>query len=801
MVSQRPSLRLLSIIAEPSTSLPPSPAPLTSSLPSPSSSTSPQTFSNPHSRSISPLPQTPQSPGSDSDSDSQEYVRLPLDPPKRQWEEDRQLGLPFEERVQREQKRLLARQVDGTPAGNDAHAQLQSSTQAGLSRCTSQEALGPDRAPSARKGRPTLQVPHPDWRLTLDEPSLRSMTSTPSLATQFSQKARSPLSPLRPPWSAISRPYHSAGATSSTLSLSLGHLRLPGSFGKSTTFLGASSAQTGGRESTGSRRLFSKGKGKEKDKSLSDGDLDDGEEEEEALDSWQVIEQPAIGEPGPSTRVRPNRPRLTLKPPLKAFDISTSPYEERAVGGKRENDTRVDPFPISAEPASSPETERPSSISPTPTNFYPPPAPFSSSTPTPTITSSLHPPARVLDQDLESRRQRCGSMRTRPAPPPPSEFLNKQVHRPAPPPPPVRTGFIRATPPYSPTSPSMPSPLSGIPAPVALPHALQTSCTVPVLTPTPIQGPANRRRTPPPPPPPPQTAMVPNVSRAAELYDRALEVPLPPTPSDPSSVRPWIPILSGEKDREIQREVRRRYGYAPGPHLYSNASSTYTQPPAPAPNDYPITARTGPAVDYTHVPAVPSRLAVSIPTYSQSPPLSSRSITSSPATPRGHHFPGRPLPMTPRVASPAAIVGNGLPSSVGIMQNRSHRQHDQIHNHTDVNVPEGLLIDFETDLNSNNRSSGTMGGGDVDGTAAVGENGTDFPISSPGSAVDDERQSVFESAGSSDTSSAASPVVAAPPPPQFSEYTNLDVLLSRMEENHNGTNYDVRTMRSNFCSH
>jgi hypothetical protein len=135
------------------------------------------------------------------------------------------------------------------------------------------------------------------------------------------------------------------------------------------------------------------------------------------------------------------------------------------------------------------------------------------------------------------------------------------------------------------------------------------------------------------------------------------------------------------------------------------------------------------------------------------------------------------------------------------MQNRSHRQHDQIHNHTDVNVPEGLLIDFETDLNSNNRSSGTMGGGDVDGTAAVGENGTDFPISSPGSAVDDERQSVFESAGSSDTSSAASPVVAAPPPPQFSEYTNLDVLLSRMEENHNGTNYDVRTMRSNFCSH
>jgi hypothetical protein len=157
----------------------------------------------------------------------------------------------------------------------------------------------------------------------------------------------------------------------------------------------------------------------------------------------------------------------------------------------------------------------------------------------------------------------------------------------------------------------------------------------------------------------------------------------------------------------------------------------------------------------------------------------------------------------PHVASPVATVVNGLPSSVGIMQGWSHRrqqQHDQIHNHTDVNVPEGLLIDFETDLDSNNRSGSTYGG-DVDGTAAGDENGTDFPISSPGSAADDERQSVFESAGSSDTSSAASPVVTAPPPLQFSEYTDLDTLLSRMEENQNGTNYDARTMRSNFCSH
>src|ERR1700735_692938 len=100
------------------------------------------------------------------------------------------------------------------------------------------------------------------------------MTSAPSLATQFSNKSRSLRSPLRPssPILAIPRPYHSAGPASSTLSLSLGHLR---SFGRSTTSLGVLSAQTGGREGTGSRRLFSKGKGKEKEKSHSDGDIDE----------------------------------------------------------------------------------------------------------------------------------------------------------------------------------------------------------------------------------------------------------------------------------------------------------------------------------------------------------------------------------------------------------------------------------------------------------------------------------------------------------------------------------------------
>jgi hypothetical protein len=356
----------------------------------------------------------------------------------------------------------------------------------------------------------------------------------------------------------------------------------------------------------------------------------------------------------------------------------------------------------------------------------------------------------------------------------------------------VHAGSIRATPSYSPISPSTPSPLSDVSTPVAPFLTLQTNCPIPVLIPTPIPGSTRRRTSPPPPPPPPlKNGTVPNVPWASESYDLALETPLPPTPADSSSVRPWMPMLSTEREHGIQQEVGRRYGYAPGPHPYFNASSNYTQPLAPAPSDYPVTARTRPAVDYTHVPSVPSRLAVSIPTSSRSPSFSPTSVASSPATPHGHHFPGRPLPRTPRVSPPVATAGNGLPPSAGVMQNQTHsqRQYGQIHNYAGVNVPEGLLIDFETDLDSNRSNS--IGGGDIN---RVAENGEDFLTSSPRSTTDDERRSVFESAGSSDTSSAASPVIAAPYPPQFSEYTDLDVLLSRIEENQNGTDYDVRTI-------
>jgi hypothetical protein len=754
ITSVTPSQRVLSIIVEPPTSLPSSPNPTMASLPSPPPSTStsptapsfPQQSSNTPPRSNSPLPPTPKSPESDSESDSREYVCLPLEPSQRQWEEDRQLGLTLEERVQRELKRQRAAQADDTQLGSDAQSQPQSPTYAGSLECKSQETLGSD---PARKGRTTLRVPHPDWRLTLDEPSLRSVTSAPSLTTQFSQKPRSPRSPLRlsSPTSATSRPYHSAGPASSTLSLSLAHLRLPGTFTRSTTSLGLLSGQTGGRENTGPRRLFSKGKGKEKERSSSDGDLDD--RDEETLDSWEIIDEQDIDVQDPSTKVRP---KLTLKSHLKTFDISTT-YGEKPVEGRRagDNDTRVDPFPISAEP-SSPETERPSSISPTPTNFYPPSTPFSvfPHSPTATTTPSFYPTSCVLDQNqVQARRQRCASMRTRQAPPLPAAFLDQQIRRPAPPP--LHVSSIR---PISPTSPSMPS------------RGLRTKSPIHLSADPYVQVPMKR----------------PTANWAPEPYDRAPEVSTLP---DANLVRFWTPTLSAEKEPTIEREVGRRYSYAPGPHSYFNTFPTYMQVPSSASSDFPMPVRARPAVDYAHVPPVSSRLAVSIPTHSHCQP-SSPSVGSSPATPRGH-YPGRPLPLTPSASSPITAYGHSFLPSAHIVQNRSQGEiQDQIH--SIGNVPEGLLIDLETDLDSNNSGgSSSIGEGRTDRTVTAGN----FSNVSANSA---DRGSVFEINDGLHVASSTSAAATAPERSQLLEYTDLDVLLSRMEdESHNGSDYDVRT--------
>lgn len=146
--------------------------------------------------------------------------------------------------------------------------------------------------------------------------------------------------------------------------------------------------------------------------------------------------------------------------------------------------------------------------------------------------------------------------------------------------------------------------------------------------------------------------------------------------------------------------------------------------------------------------------------------------------------------MTPGALSPVSVVGSGVPSFRG----RGDDQHPsgQAHDRAGSNgrVPEALLIDFETEIEANHGSSV---GDDIDRTSAAVENSGD--LLSSGLAAEDEQRSVFESTGSSNTSIATSPVVASERP-QFSEYTDLDILLARLERNdHNGTDYDVRDIR------
>jgi len=120
-------------------------------------------------------------------------------------------------------------------------------------------------------------------------------------------------------------------------------------------------------------------------------------------------------------------------------------------------------------------------------------------------------------------------------------------------------------------------------------------------------------------------------------------------------------------------------------------------------------------------------------------------------------------------------------------QNRG--QQTSNYTHGDVHVPEALLIDFDTELDSNNSGNSSSIGDNMDLTSAAVENVGDLLSFS---AREDEEGSVFESAGSSNTLNTASPVIERP---QFSEYTDLDVLLSRLEgQNRNGADYDVRTI-------
>lgn len=266
-------------------------------------------------------------------------------------------------------------------------------------------------------------------------------------------------------------------------------------------------------------------------------------------------------------------------------------------------------------------------------------------------------------------------------------------------------------------------------------------------------------------------------------------MPLPSTPSsDSDSARRWTPIISSEREREIEREVVRLYGYAPGPHPhFSNTgtnSTSYAQ--LPTPSEPPIRGR---QVDYTHVPPVPSRLALSIPSMSQSPTISPMStVGPSSAIPRGH-YPGRPLPMPPSATSHIMSGTSKTISSTAISQ-KLGIAHGPYGNENASQNPEALLIDFDTEVDLNSSASGAASGGIMDRTDVAVENGDLSDTSNISSMPHAEYQAIDVSREASGGSSVVE--VPAPETLQFSEYTDLDFLVSRLEgENRNGSDYDV----------
>jgi hypothetical protein len=142
--------------------------------------------------------------------------------------------------------------------------------------------------------------------------------------------------------------------------------------------------------------------------------------------------------------------------------------------------------------------------------------------------------------------------------------------------------------------------------------------------------------------------------------------------------------------------------------------------------------------------------------------------TTSPLSDRGpqvpHHYPGRPLPRPPGPESP-------LYMSYGL-------RHDPVMPLAQQNghVPEGLLIDFESDcLESAVQPQSQQGDHSVDRGTSETPLRSPPPVQLP-----------------LPTTPTPTPTSERPLPPAFSQYTDLDLILSRLEdEDRTGANYEV----------
>lgn len=337
------------------------------------------------------------------------------------------------------------------------------------------------------------------------------------------------------------------------------------------------------------------------------------------------------------------------------------------------------------------------------------------------------------------------SLRDRKAPPVP--FVKRPKQRPAPPPP-------------------APTPLAD-PVPIG-----------PVLT-------SVRTRKPPPPPPKKKPQAIASSPLGADswrpdddpetgtsIFKRALTIPLPLTPVDTSRFDYETITRASAIHDDVHPPV-----VSSVPPSVPRIPLNEPQSPYRSPFDELSELIDQP---YARRDLGNSRPWASMPT---SPLVYSQIPEPGPSTSR-RHYPGRPLPRPPgttRALVDSTYAGHG-DSTIDDVR-------------IDVQCPEGLLID-------------------LDDTSLMGHSGTSTPQTDrshiqtsapPSSASSTEFLGLVTDstiASNYESSNVSTPTAVLPASAQFSEFTDLDVLVSRLnEERRNGADYDVRPQISLISPH
>ncbi|RDB27794.1 hypothetical protein Hypma_002152 [Hypsizygus marmoreus] len=318
---------------------------------------------------------------------------------------------------------------------------------------------------------------------------------------------------------------------------------------------------------------------------------------------------------------------------------------------------------------------------------------------------------------------------------PPVPFVTRPVRRPAPPPPP----------------PVVPPPLGPI---------LTSVRTRKVNSPSP----------PPPPPPPKPHALSPSPlsnetwhseDESTSILQRAVTTPLPSTPIDPTPQQaPTVPITPTPEN--------------PPQPVYQSPS---------IPDTFPNDERMPMQISFTNLadsigPTMPGHLPDSV---SLSTLVSPEEFSPT----ARHHYPGRPLPRPP--GTTRTLVDSTYAGNEDLQVNRD--------DYLRTICPEGLLIDLDDDSLPDNSAGNVEPPSSTDGP----DSSQMIPVSATASASSVEFLGSTVDNSEQDVSTLETPTAQSPAPATYSEVTDLDVLVSRLDEGQqNGTNYDALLMLSEF---